>query len=135
VRYTCDGTDTTPSFKWGAVPANTASLALFLLKLGRSTPSGNGNVSVEVKLEWALAGLSPRIHEIPAGNPPRGAITSRKRYSICPRKGAVGTYLFQLNALSRTPAVGPHFDPNQLFNEAEGSTVASGNFTSTYKRT
>jgi phosphatidylethanolamine-binding protein (PEBP) family uncharacterized protein len=134
VRYTCDGADTTPSFRWGAVPPNTAQLALFLFRLGRSTPTGNGNVRVEIKLEWALAGLSPKLHEIRAGKLPRGAVSARKPYSICPPKGKAASYLFQLNALSRPLAVGSHFDANKLLQAVEAPTVGSGTFTSSYKR-
>jgi phosphatidylethanolamine-binding protein (PEBP) family uncharacterized protein len=134
VRYTCDGTNTTPSFRWGPVPPNTAELTLFLFKVGRSTPAGNGNTRVEVSVEWAIAGLSPRIHAIPAGKIPSGAVVAGKRYSICPAKGNPGTYIFQLNALSTRLGVRPHFDARALFQAAEGTTVASGTIASSYKR-
>lgn len=135
VRYTCDGTNTTPSFRWGAVPPSTAQLALFLFKIGPSV-SGPGSASrVEATIEWAVAGLFPSIHEIPAGRLPHGAVAGSKRYSICPAKGEVGNYVFQLNALSHPLAVKPHFEANTLFRDVESLTVASGVFTSSYKRT
>ncbi len=133
VRYTCDGSDTTPSFRWGSVPANTAQLALFLFKVGRTTPTGNGRVKVEIQVEWAV-GLSPRIHEVRAGKLPHGAVTADKRYTICPPKGQATSYLFQLNAVSRRLVVKPGFDVNKLFREVEPPTVASGTFISSYKR-
>ena len=134
VRYTCDGTDTTPSFRWGPVPPSTAELALFLLKIDRTVPGANGTSSVQASIEWAVAGLSPKIHTIPAGKLPPGAVAASKRYSICPAKGTPGAYFFQLNAVSHRLAVGPHFDATSLFREVEGSTLASGTFASTYKR-
>jgi phosphatidylethanolamine-binding protein (PEBP) family uncharacterized protein len=134
VRYTCDGSNTTPSFAWGVVPPNTAQLALFLFKLGRSTPTGNGNVRVEIKLEWAVGGLSSSIHRVPAGKLPRGAIPANGRYSICPPKGSAAAYLFQINALSHPLAVKPHFNAGKLLQESETATLASGTFTSSYKR-
>lgn len=134
VRYTCDGSDTTPSFRWGPVPPGTAELALFLFKVDRSTPTANGRNSVQVSVEWALAGLSPSIHAISAGKIPDGAIAAGKRYSICPAKGGPATYIFQLNALSQRLPVAPRFDATRLFQEAENSTVASGTFASIYKR-
>jgi phosphatidylethanolamine-binding protein (PEBP) family uncharacterized protein len=134
VRYTCDGSDTTPSFRWGAVPPNTAQLALFLFKLGRQTPTNNGRVRVEIKVEWAVAGLPAGIHEVPAGKLPRGAVVAGKRYSICPSKGTASSYLFQLNALSRPLAVKPHLSAVKLLREVERPTVASGTFVSSYKR-
>lgn len=134
VRYTCDGTDTTPSFRWGPVPPGTAELALFLFKVERSTPTANGRSRVRVSVEWAAAGLSSSIHAIAAGKLPHGAVAAGKRYSICPPKGRPGTYIFQLNALSQRLPVAPRFDATRLFQEAEGSTVASGTLTSIYKR-
>ncbi len=135
VRYTCDGSDTTPSFRWGSVPPSTAELALFLFKVDRSTPAANGrSSSVQVSVEWAVAGLSPSIHAISAGRLPHGAVAAGKRYSICPPKGRPGTYIFQLNAISQRVPVAPRFDATSLFRELEGSTLASGTFASTYKR-
>jgi hypothetical protein len=116
------------------VPPGTAELALFLFKVDRSTPTANGRNSVQVSVEWALAGLSPSIHAISAGKIPDGAIAAGKRYSICPAKGGPATYIFQLNALSQRLPVAPRFDATRLFQEAENSTVASGTFASIYKR-
>ncbi len=134
VRYTCDGSDTTPSFSWGAVPPNTAELALFLLTVARSTPAARGGSRVEVSVEWAVAGLSPATHAIPAGRLPPGAVVAGSRYSICPAKGNVGVYIFKLNALAHRLVFRSPLNANGLFQEAEGATVASGAFTSSYKR-
>jgi phosphatidylethanolamine-binding protein (PEBP) family uncharacterized protein len=134
VRYTCDGTNTTPSFRWGSVPSNTVELALFLFKIGRSVQTTGPGPKIEATIEWAVAGLSPHLHAISAGKLPHGAVTASTRYSICPAKGAAGTYVFQLNALSHRLVAGPRFDANNLFREVEGSTVASGVFASHYKR-
>jgi hypothetical protein len=134
-RYTCDGADISPSFKWGAVPANTAALALFLLKVERSTQTGGGRISAQVQVEWAVVVLSPGVHEIPAGKLPRGAVVASSSYRICPARGqAATTYIFQLAALPQRPVVGPHFDATKLFQAAEGSAVATGTLTSSYKR-
>jgi hypothetical protein len=81
-----------------------------------------------------VAGLPSNIHGFPAGKLPPGAITSRKRYSVCPAKGSAGTYVFQLSALAQRLGVAQGFDPAGLFSAVEGATVGAGNFTSTYKR-
>jgi phosphatidylethanolamine-binding protein (PEBP) family uncharacterized protein len=133
-RYTCDGTDTIPSFKWGAVPPNTAAVALFLLKVERTKRAAGGGVSAEVKIEWAVAGLSPGVHEIPAGKLPQGVAAS-SRYSICPTRGSAATYIFQLVAMSQRPELGPRFDATRLFQAAESSSLGGGTLTSSYKRT
>lgn len=135
VRSTCDGTDSTPSFVWGAVPHNTAELALFLFNIGRSTPAANGTVTAQVRLLWAVAGLSPKLHGIPAGKLPHGAITTHKRYSICPPRGKVSTYLFQILALSHRFPVKPGFDAGKLLHQFRRPEVlGSGSFTTAYKR-
>lgn len=133
VRYTCDGANTTPSFRWGAVPPNTAELALFLFRIARSVSVAGHSANAEVAVEWAVAGLSPSLHAISAGKLPDGAVAAR-RYSICPAKGSTGTYIFELNAVSRRLRVRPRFDATALFREAEGSTLGSGTFASVYKR-
>lgn len=135
VRYTCDGTDTTPSFNWGPVPADTAELALFLLKIGGAVSTSGSGGGAQAAVEWAVAGLSPNLHAISAGKLPHGTVAASPRYSICPAKGDVGTYVFQIEALSHQLAVEPSFNATRLFVAAEGVTVASGTFTSTYKRT
>lgn len=135
VRYTCDGANTTPSFTWGAVPPKTVSLTLLLLKLGRSEgKSASGNTRVAVKIEWAVTKLSPKIHAIPAGKLPHGALVVGKPYSICPPKGSSAVYLFQINAMSRKPSVGPGFSQLELFQETESAALASGTFSLGYKR-
>jgi phosphatidylethanolamine-binding protein (PEBP) family uncharacterized protein len=134
VRYTCDGTDTTPSFNWGQVPANTAELVLFLLKVGRAVSTSGGG-GVQATVEWAVAGLSPSLHAISAGKLPHGVVVASQRYSICPAKGDAGTYVFQIDALSNQIALEPSFNATRLFAAVEGVTVASGTFTSSYKRT
>jgi phosphatidylethanolamine-binding protein (PEBP) family uncharacterized protein len=134
VQYTCDGSNTTPSFRWGSVPSSTASLVLFLFKVGHTGSGSNGSVSAQIKLEWAIAGLSPRVHEIPAGKLPHGVFVANRRYTICPAKGSTGTYVFQLAALSSRPAVGPRFNAYKLFQEAKRLAVAAGAFKSRYKR-
>lgn len=134
VRYTCDGTNTIPSFRWGPVPPGTAELALFLFKIDSAAPAANGGSSLQVSVEWAVAGLSPNIHAISAGKLPPGAVVASKPYSVCPAKGSPGSYLFQLNAISRRLPISPNFNATGLYKVAEGVTVASGTFASTYKR-
>jgi phosphatidylethanolamine-binding protein (PEBP) family uncharacterized protein len=132
-RFTCDGANTLPPLTWGPVPPGTAELAVFIFKVQRSVPS-SGNGSVAVSVEWAVTGLSPKLHTISAGKLPHGAIVAGKRYSICPAKGQAGTYIFQVSALSRRVAAPLHVKPLRLLQESEGSTVGSGLFTSTYRR-
>lgn len=134
VRYTCDGSDTIPSFKWGPVPRNTAELTLFLFRVGRTVTVPGGGARVQATIEWAVSGLSPKIHTITVGKLPHGAVAVSKRYSICPTKGKPGQYVFQLNALSHRLLVKAPSSANRLFQAAQGATVASGSFIMNYKR-
>jgi phosphatidylethanolamine-binding protein (PEBP) family uncharacterized protein len=69
VRYTCDGGDVSPALEWGALPAGTASLALFVVGL-KPEPSTH---TYEPSVEWALAGVSPALRGLEAGRLPAGA--------------------------------------------------------------
>lgn len=109
-QYTCDGKSTSPALRWQGVPQGTAELVLFAMSIQ----------PVEGKLffDWAVAGLSPELEEIEAGELPKGAVVGRNSfgktdYEICPEGGSE-TYMFTLFALPErlSPAAG--FDPAAL---------------------
>lgn len=111
--YTCEGKNTPPKLKWSGVPAGTKELILFVLGL---QPVGE-----TLFFNWAVAGLSPSLTEIPTGQLPSGAILGengygKQGYSICPTQGRE-TYVFALYALPQ--ALGPErgFDPMSLRRE------------------
>jgi phosphatidylethanolamine-binding protein (PEBP) family uncharacterized protein len=113
VRYTCDGADTSPALKWGAIPPGTAELALFVL--------GTDGESGKTPVYWGVVGLQPTLKGVSAGKLPPGAIVGRNsfgqsRYTICPAKSA-GTrhYAAALLTLPRSVAAKPGFSANALF--------------------
>ena len=138
--YTCDGHDISPPVEWGAVPAGTGDLALFVLGL-KSEPTTK---TYHVSVEWAVAGISPSLHKLAAGRLPPGAYAGvasdgKRRYSICPKKGADEHYVFELYGAPANVAISKGFAGIPVLQalSARGdstSAVAHGSFLATYTR-
>jgi phosphatidylethanolamine-binding protein (PEBP) family uncharacterized protein len=99
-KYTCDGRDTAPPLEWGAVPAGTGSLVLFVVGVKPEPATKTYALSVE----WAVAGVNPALHRLAPGRLPSGAYVGtgsngKRRYSICPAKGQREQYQFELYGL------------------------------------
>lgn len=108
--YTCDGKNIPPPLEWGAVPADTRELALFLV--GYTPVPSTREYSVAV--DWAVSGLNPALHRLAAGQLPRGAhvgIASdgKRRYSVCPKKGTDVHYQFEIYGLPASVKIPPSF--------------------------
>jgi phosphatidylethanolamine-binding protein (PEBP) family uncharacterized protein len=139
-RYTCDGEDISPPVEWGAVPAGTHSLTLFVVGL---TPEPS-TASTKVSVEWALAGLNPALHRLAAGQIPAGAYSgvgsaNKKRYSICPAKGSRVEYAFEVYGLPASQAIAPDFGALAVLQEltvtkSSSPVTAHGSFTASYTR-
>jgi phosphatidylethanolamine-binding protein (PEBP) family uncharacterized protein len=132
-RYTCDGADTSPPLRWGAVPPGTAELALFVL-------GNDGEVAGKLPIYWAVAGLPATLRGISAGRLPPGAIVGRNslgqsRYTICPARGqGLRHYAIGLLALPRSAAATPGFDADALFKNVRHTAEYAGLTVFTYKR-
>jgi phosphatidylethanolamine-binding protein (PEBP) family uncharacterized protein len=139
-EYTCDGRDTPPPIEWGAVPATTASLVLFVVGFSPNPATNSYTPSVE----WTVAGINPDAHKLDAGRLPAGAfvgISSRggRRYSICPKRGVSERYQFELWGLPEKALLAPHYAGAPVLVSLiprKGKTLASarGGFAVTYKR-
>jgi phosphatidylethanolamine-binding protein (PEBP) family uncharacterized protein len=139
-RYTCDGKNISPPLEWGAVPATTRELALFVLGLTPNPRTGRYSFSVE----WAVAGVNPALHKLEAGRLPPAAHVGqdsdgKRRYSICPKKGKSEAYQFALYAIPDTVAVPPKFIGLHVLGaiaDPTSTTVskAGGAFVANYKR-
>jgi phosphatidylethanolamine-binding protein (PEBP) family uncharacterized protein len=139
-QYTCDGKDIAPPLQWGSVPANTNELVVVLVSFTKGENSSSYKVGA---VDWALAGISPQLHKLAAGEVPQGAYVGRqgdgkKIYSVCPKLGATEGYQFELWALPASVTVPPHFGDYgafRVFNEGKTSpAIAHGVFAATYKR-
>jgi phosphatidylethanolamine-binding protein (PEBP) family uncharacterized protein len=140
--YTCDGKDIPPTLEWGALPKGTGEVAVIAIGL---TP-GPASPGYSVSAEWAVAGISPLLHMLPAGQPlPPGAHLGvgsdrREAYSICPKRGVTERYQFMLYAVPRSVGKVPlNFeDLSMLATLSKPGTTTSaigeGAFVVSYKR-
>jgi len=115
-EYTCHGADRSLPLHWSGVPANTRELALFAIS---TRPVGG-----KLYFDWALAGISPTLTGIQAGQQPPGAVagqnsSGKTTYSICPPAGQHESYVFLLYALPSTLHPKPGFDPATLRAQAK----------------
>lgn len=118
--YTCDGKGISPALRWQGVPPGTAELIVLAMNIQP--------VEGELFFDWAVAGLSPDLTEIEAGELPKGAVVGRNSfgkasYEVCP-EGSGETYMFAVFALPKELSPAPGFDPSALRREVLG---ASGN--------
>jgi hypothetical protein len=110
-QYTCGGSDIAPPLHWGGIPANTKELALFVIS---TTP-----VNEKLFFDWAIAGLSPKLTGLQAGELPPGTVVGRNsagdtRYTLCPPDARPENYLFVLYALPQSLSPKPGFEPQAL---------------------
>jgi phosphatidylethanolamine-binding protein (PEBP) family uncharacterized protein len=122
-RYTCDGQDMSLPVRWSHVPPATAELAVFVLNLRP--------IRGRFFFDWAVSGLSPAAHGVPAGVLPREAVVGRNSfgklgYSICPAKGVREDFVVRVLALPHTLATRSGFDAEAVFRDAERSAEFAG---------
>jgi phosphatidylethanolamine-binding protein (PEBP) family uncharacterized protein len=140
-RYTCDGKNISPPLEWGKVPSSTKELALFMLAL-KPIPGAHGYAPTVV---WGMAGISPALHGLAAGETPPGAhiaLTSTGKpavYSVCPPKNNAITYQFALYAVPASITVPARFVGISLLRlianpESSDQSNVGGAFAATYRR-
>lgn len=135
-RYTCHGQDISPPLEWGSVPTGTRSLALFAVALVPEPSTGTDKLSVG----WAVAGINPALHKLPAGHLPRGAYVGlnsegHKRYAMCP-EGSEVKVQFELYGLPASAIIAPGFQGVPTFSELQAASApvnARGMFETVYK--
>jgi phosphatidylethanolamine-binding protein (PEBP) family uncharacterized protein len=131
VRYTCDGAGVSPPLAWWNVPAGAVELLLLAIDLD----GGNGDA-----IQWAVGGLSPSSHGIPAGRLPHGAVVGlnsagEARWGgICGAKGQVHHVAFLLYALSRKLSSRAGFSAALVRSGLKDATLAKGLTLATYRR-
>jgi phosphatidylethanolamine-binding protein (PEBP) family uncharacterized protein len=139
-RYTCDGENVSPPLEWGAVPPHTGQLILFVLG---ATPLP-GKSSYTISVEWAMAGIDPALHHLAAGQVPQGANVglnpnNTHRYSICPERGQLEQYAFELYGLPEGATIPVNFKDIRALtelvaNRRKSPAIAHGTFGAFYKR-
>lgn len=135
-QYTCRGRDISPPLEWGSVPAKTGELAIFVVGFAPEP----GTHSESAAIEWAVAGVDPSLHRLAAGKLPPGAhvgvATDGKRgYAVCPKKGVLMHYQFELFALSDSVRISPKFSGYAILGALDNTnstqrppTLAHGGF-------
>jgi phosphatidylethanolamine-binding protein (PEBP) family uncharacterized protein len=130
-HYTCDGANVSPPVSWSHVPPNTQEIDLFLFNLAP--------VHGKLFANWAVAGLSPKLHGLSAGQLPAGAVLGRNShgqvaYSLCPAKGPAVRYAFLMYALPKKIPVSTGFDAEKLREKALHAAESAGLLGLSYKR-
>lgn len=139
-QYTCDGKNIRPPLEWGPVPSGTGELALFLI--GFKPVAGTHAYSLSVN--WAVSGVDPSLHRLPAGQLPAEAhegLTSNgtRRYSICPKRHSEERYQFEVYGLPTKGAILPNFAAEPILAtltgpKGAGLVTTHGSFAVAYKR-
>jgi hypothetical protein len=139
-RYTCDGADVPPPLEWGAVPSGLHELVLFALAARTSDMTAQG----PPRVLWSMAGISPRVRKIGAGEIPKGAFfvpgsNGASRYVLCPASGKTEHFRFALYALPAKFHTGHQIDRDLLLHnltdaEPEFLSPIRGELTVEYSR-
>jgi phosphatidylethanolamine-binding protein (PEBP) family uncharacterized protein len=130
-HYTCDGPNVSPPISWSHVPPNTAEIDLFLFNVAP--------VHGKLFANWAVAGISPKLRGLSAGQLPAGAILGRnsrgqRAYSLCPAKGPAVRYAFLLYALPKKIPASTGFNAEELREKALHAAASAGLLGLSYKR-
>jgi phosphatidylethanolamine-binding protein (PEBP) family uncharacterized protein len=120
-----------PPIEWGALPAKTIEADLFIVGVDLATKEPE-------PIYWAIAGIPPYLHGLPAGALPSGTIVGRnvngtRKYSLCPRrhKELIAALLYALP--THLPAA-QGFDPNTYIRKVIADTNYEGREFIMYKR-
>ena len=140
VRFTADGEGVSPSLVWADVPGGTASLALIV-----EDPDAPALNPLVHALVW---GLPPDERRLPEGAIARdgegggdGRDVGRNSYLIegwlppdPPTGHGTHDYVFQLFALSETPAIGSNPGRSEFVKALGGRVLGAGLLVGTYSR-
>ncbi len=133
-RYTCAGANMSLPLRWSAVPRATREILLVMFSIAP--------VSRERATEtpqWVVAGLAPSVHQLAPGKLPAGALLGRdplgqSRYSVCPAKGARGTYLLVVFASPLKLEHDAGFADTSAWAKLSRIRPPYGDFAATYSR-
>jgi hypothetical protein len=130
-RYSCDGSNTSPSLRWNEIPSGTRELVLTIFDL---------NVRSKRRFfDWVVAGLKPTLRSLSAGALPPSAIVGRNgfgqnRYSVCPPRHTLHSYAVILYAVRNPLHVRRGFDANRYYNKLGGGGLSQGQTGFAYRR-
>jgi Raf kinase inhibitor-like YbhB/YbcL family protein len=136
VRYTCDGENVSPPFKWNGAPASAKSFTLIV-----DDPDAPAGIWVH----WLVYDLPPTSTELPEGAPKSQYLPGGARQGLndfkhlgyggpCPPPGKAHRYFFKLFALDRVIELKPGATKKELEAAMEGHKLAEGQLIGIYKR-
>ena len=135
-KYTCDGTDLSPSLRWENPPAGTKTFALI---------ADDPDAPVGTWVHWVIYDMPAATAELPEGTPatetlPTGAKQGMNDFrkvgygGPCPPPGPAHRYFFKLYALDRETSLKPRATKQQLLEAIKGHILAEAQLTGRYKR-
>jgi Raf kinase inhibitor-like YbhB/YbcL family protein len=135
-KYTCDGQDISPPFRWADPPAGTKGLALI-----GDDPDAPGGTWVH----WVLYGIPATVRGLPEGVPARETIAAIGRHGVndfrkvgyggpCPPRGSAHRYYFRLYALDVDLTLSPRNSEAALLKAIEGHVLGQAELMGRYQR-
>jgi Raf kinase inhibitor-like YbhB/YbcL family protein/uncharacterized protein (TIGR00297 family) len=135
-KYTCDGANLSPSFRWQDLPAGTRSLALIVED--PDAPFG-------VFYHWIFYNIPPSIGSLPegitktpqvSGTGTQGLNSFRKNLygGPCPPPGPAHRYVFKMYALDLEPNLPAGYTADRLQPSMQGHILAEAEWMGRYQR-
>ena len=136
VKYTCEGEDTSPDLRWGALPEGTAELALIC---------DDPDAPVGTWVHWVVYGIPadtggfaesfPAVEQTEAGILQGENSWGRIGYGgPCPPKGKPHRYFFKLYALDKELGLKSGADKKTLETAMKNHIIGYGELMGTYAR-
>ena len=129
VRFTCDGLNLSPAITWEGLPEGTVEVAIQVVDL-----------EAEDYTHWVIAGLKPAAGGIGEGEVPVGAIQARNSKGtvgydgLCPPKGSLHNYLFEVDALDSAITLAEGTDVETMLQAVGAATIQSTSMSGTFSR-
>ncbi len=132
--FRCNGNGIWLPLRWGALPATTRELVIYVARFKQPEGVPGGSATAELIAQQLIVGLKPTRHRLGVGKLPHGALigyyeVGHKRASICPAKGSSQGVLFGLYALPHPQNITRGSQSGGLLNKLRAEAVALGTFT------
>jgi hypothetical protein len=138
-RYRCDENKIWLPLRWGALPANTKEIVIYVARFGPPRIAPGSAPTAALLAQQLIVGLKPTIHKLSVGKLPHGALIGSyeegiKRESICPKRGSGQGILFGLYALPSSQNLSKGSQSANLLGKLRSEAVAVGTFTANFGR-
>jgi phosphatidylethanolamine-binding protein (PEBP) family uncharacterized protein len=140
-RYQCDESKVWIPLRWGALPADTKELVIYIARYGALVKNPNGGESARLLAQSLVVGLKPTLHGLAVGKLPSGVLVGTynaggTESQLCPRKKHVRQdFLFRLYALPNKQNITSGSKRGEILDILNNEAVAAGAFTASYTRT